>query len=43
LSSDEKQEWVYLKKLKANELYKAAKFSEAIEVYLEALLGVNIK
>lgn len=33
---------MHLKKLRANELYKAQKWPEAIELYLETLLGLDI-
>ena len=43
MSWDERFEWVHQKKLKGNRLFKKEKYDEASEVYLEAMLGLDIK
>jgi hypothetical protein len=43
LSPEEKCEWVNLKKLHANQICKSKKWLEAIDIYLEAMLGIDIE
>jgi hypothetical protein len=42
LDWDEKYEWVNVKKLRANQLYRSGDFDEAIELYMESLVGLDL-
>jgi hypothetical protein len=42
LSWEEKYEWVNIMKLKGNRFFSAKEYNKAIEVYLEALIGLDL-
>lgn len=43
LSSEDKWEYVNVKKLHANQLCKLKEWAKAMDLYLEAMLGIDIK
>lgn len=43
LSTDEKINWIEMKKVRANQLLKDNKFVESSEVYLDALCGFSFE
>jgi hypothetical protein len=42
LSWEEKYEWVNLKKLKAKEQFECGQYSQAMDMYIESLLGTDV-
>jgi tetratricopeptide (TPR) repeat protein len=43
MTPDEQQEWIYIARLRGNRHYKASRYEQAVEVYLEAATAAKIK